>query len=496
MPNPIWSWLKGEDLKTQDRIAELERKLFYAAPLDVSVAIRAGTLVHGPGATEMYEAAWGRGRDGNSAVFACLMALSLAHIEPPLRVARYNQDGSKDWMRGGSVQAFLDDPNPVHDALELRFWTQWARHLDGNAYLRKIRAGNSLTGNVIALWPISPSLITPCTEKGSTNFIDYYKYTYGPGKWEPIPPENMLHFKVGIDDRDHRLGLAPLKRLTREIMSDDEATKFADALLKNYGVPGLVVTMPAGAPALNEDQANDLKAKIGSAFGSENRGNVGVLTAGADIKQFGFNPEQLNLKGLHDIPETRIAAVMGVPTAIAGLSVGLEQSANYASMRQVRENFTEVKLIPTWRMDAAKFNKQLKPDFTNDASISIEYDLTDVRALQEDEDAKYSRLDKGIQGFWIRPSEARAETGYPDDPELDAMWLERAQSKSTPAPVVAAPALPPVKEGGVIQLKAGEVNAETLQALVDLAVPGFSDALEGYLDGARKRVNRALVSGG
>lgn len=495
MPNPIMAWLRGDDIKRDMRIAQLEQKLFYATAQDISVAIRAGTLVHGPGATDMIEAAWGKGRDGNSAVFACLMALSLAHIEPPLRVARYNPDGSKDWMMGGSVQAFLDDPNPVHDSLELRFWTQWARHLDGNAYLRKIRAGNDLTGNVIELWPISPSLIKPVTEKGSGNFIDYYRYDYAPGKWDAIPVENMLHFRIGIDDRDHRFGLSPLKRLAREIMSDDEATKFADALLRNFGVPGLVVTVPSTS-TINEDQANDLKQKIGSAFGSENRGNVGVLTGGADIKQFGFNPEQLNLKGLHDIPETRIAAVMGVPTAIAGLSVGLEQTANYASMRQVRENFTEVKLIPTWRMDAAKLNKQLKPDFTNDATISIEYDLTDVRALQEDEDAKYSRLDKGIQGFWIRPSEARAETGFADDPELDAMWLERAQSKGQPvAPPVAVPALPAGSKAGVIELKAGEVSAEALQALVDLAVPGFTDALDSYLDSARRRVNRALVSG-
>lgn len=495
MPNPIMAWLKGEDLKTADRIAQLEKKLFYATATDISVAIRAGTLVHGPGATDLYETAWGRGRDGNSAVFACLMALSMAHIEPPLRVRRLNPDGTRDWLEGGTVQAFLNDPNPVHDALEVRFWTQWARHLDGNAYLRKIRSGNPLTGNVIELWPISPALVKPVTEKGSPNFIDYYRYDYAPGKYDEIPPENMLHFRIGIDDHDHRLGLSPLKRLAREICSDDEATKFADALLRNFGVPGLVVTVPATS-SISEDQAVDLKQKIGSAFGTDNRGRVGVLTAGADIKQFGFSPEQLNLKGLHDVPETRIAAVMGVHPGIAGLGVGIEQAANYASMKQVRENFTEVKLVPTWRMDAAKLNKQLKPDFTSDPNITIEYDLTDVRALQEDEDAKYTRLDKAVQGFWIRPSEARVDVGLPDDPELDAMWLERAKAKASPPPAL-VPTVPPpaLPTGKSIEVKAGELNAETLQALVDLAVPGFTDALDDYLDGQRKRVNRALVSG-
>lgn len=496
MPNPIMRWLKGDDLKVRDleqQVQSMQQKLFYAAPTDISVALRAGMLVHGPGATQLLDTAWGAGRDGNSAVFACLAALSFAHIEPPIRVRRLNPDNTKTWLPDNPLALLLEDPNPVHDALEVRFWTQWARHLDGNAYLRKIRAGDPLTGNVIALWPISPALIRPVTEKYSSNFIDYYRYDYAPGKWDPIPPQNMLHFRIGIDDRDMRLGMSPLKRLMREVASDDEATKFADALLKNFGVPGLVVEVPSES-TLDENAAIGLKAQVSSAFGSDNRGNVGILTGGATMKQFGFNPEQLNLKGLHDIPETRIAAVMGVHPGIAGLSVGIEQAANYASMKQVRENFTEVKLVPTWRMDAAKLNKQLRPDFTNDPKVCVEYDLTDVRALQEDEDRKYTRLNTAIQGFWIRPSEAREETGFPEDPELDALWLQRAGGGSAAPPATGLSGSVPVT-GKALSFKSGEVDPETLQALVDLSVPGFTEALESYLDGARKRTNRALVSG-
>ena len=117
------------------------------------------------------------------------------------------------------------------------------------------------------------------------------------------------------------------------------------------------------------------------------------------MRQFGFSPEQLNLEALHNVPETRIAAVMGVPPAVAGLGVGLAQTSNFASLKQVRENFTEVTLIPTWRMDAAKLNKQLDPDFTDDRTVTIAHDLTNVRALQEDEDAKYKRLDEGVRSF-------------------------------------------------------------------------------------------------
>ena len=35
-----------------------------------------------------------------------------------------------------------------------------------------------------------------------------------------------------------------------------------------------------------------------------------------------------------------------------------------------------------------------------------------------------------------------------------------------------------------------------LQALVDLAAPDLTDTLDAYFDGQRRRVKRALVSGG
>lgn len=481
MRNPItatWDYLRGKDLQPT------EQKLWYDPILP---AIRMGTLVHGPGATDAYDAAWGKGRDGNSAVFACLMALSLAHIEPPLRVFRRGVD-RPDWLMDSPLQQFLDNPNPVHDELEIRFWTQWARHLDGNAYLRKIRSGNELTGNVIELWPISPSNVQPVTLKGSSNFIDFYRYTYAPGKYDDIPPENMVHFRVGIDDRDHRKGLSPLKRLMREICSDDEATAFAGSLLENFGVPGLVVTLPKESN-MSVDQARDVKATVTAEFRGQGRGGTTVLSPGADMKQFGFSPDQLNLTALHNVPESRICAVMGVHPAIAMLMVGLEQTANYASLKQVRENFTEIKLVPTWRMDAAKLTKQLKPDFSPERDVYVDYDLTDVRALQEDEDAKYKRLDVGVQGFWIKPSEARADTGWADDPELDALWLQRAGQAAA-----GLQAMPAGKQR-VIELKQGEVSAEVLQALVDIAVPDLSERLDTFFDGQRRRVNRALVSG-
>jgi HK97 family phage portal protein len=456
--------------------------------------------------------------DGNSAVFACLRALAYASIEAPLRVFKLNDKNEREPQPENPLQLFLDEPHPELDMLELRFWTSWARHADGNAYLLKVRAGNSRTGEPVELWPISPMRMEPHTERGSRNFIDSYRLKSSSGRGDEfIPVENVIHFKLGVDPLDVRKGISPLKRLLREIASDAEATRFANALLANFGVPGLVVTTPQET-ILNPKQIEDLKQNMRDKFGHQNRGDVGVLTGGADMKQFGFSPEQLNLKILHDFPETRIAAVMGVDPLVARLGVGLEQTSNYASSRQVRENFTELTIVPLWRMDEAKWNKKVTRDFTDDRNIVIAHDLTEVRALQEDENDKHARIRDDFKAGLITRETALRVLGYdPDLAEDETLMVptnvtyvlvkdattDPAQKQADALALQAAkpaPALPGKPTSAADQPAASkallaDLFPEIVQGIVDRAAVDFEDDLNRLQDGQRKRVHRALVNG-
>lgn len=482
MPNPILSWLRGDDLKMQDRIAQLERKLYFYE--DVGAALTVRTHVWG-GGLDYLNASHGTGNDGNSAVFACLMALAKGFTEPPVRAWVEQAPGDRSTIPDHKAVELIENPNPHMDGGELLFWTEWVKNVCGNAYWRKIRSGDPVTGNVIELWPISPLLIRPWRDKQSPNFIDAYKYQPKPGEQNAvyIEPENIVHFKLGMDDLDHRLGLSPLQRLLREVASDEEASKYTAALLANGAYPGLVVSTQD--KTMTKEQAQDIKDSVKAKLGNDKRGDVVVLNNGAEIGQFGFSPDDLNMEALHNVPETRICSVLGVPPAIVGLGVGLKQTSNYASMREVREIFTENTLTWHWASSARKLNHQLLPDFTNDRRIKLGFDLSDVRAFQEDEDKKYTRLNIGVQGKWVTVNEARTDVGLPPIDGGDALQAAPVQ-----------PALPPGEKARTIELKAGSITAETLQALVDLAEPGLADDVADYMDSQRKRVKRALVSGG
>jgi HK97 family phage portal protein len=275
---------------------------------------RIETLVHGPGASDYLY-----GSDVfNTAVLACLFAISTAYTEPPLTVYRKLTGGKVEELPDQPLQALLDQPTPENQLTidEIRFWLAWAKHTDGNAYLIKVRSGDERTGNVVELWPVSPTQLSPYTEPGSGDWITHYRYQVKPGVYRPIPVENVIHLKAGLDDRDMRRGISRLKHLVRQITSDNEAEKFTATLLGNYAVPGLVV-WPTNGGAIDPDDADRISAKLRQKFGGENRGNIAVMSKESRVEQFGFSPDQINMPGVHNHAEERISGVMGIP-ALAG----------------------------------------------------------------------------------------------------------------------------------------------------------------------------------
>jgi len=211
------------------------------------------------------------------------------------------------------------------------------------------------------------------------------------------------------------------------------------------------------------------------------------------------------MKALHRVPEERISAVMGVPAIVAGLGAGLDRST-YSNVREAREMFTETKLVPLWNDDAGTVNLQLLPDFDTNRRTFCKFDLTDVRALQEDEDKKYARLDLGVQHKWITVNEARQDVGLPP--------VEGGDELTPPTPPGLLPGgpgalpdgqagqrrLPAPAERALTDLETKAVAVPALPAMLDavtaMAQPGLRRALEAYFAAQHRRVVDAVLREG
>lgn len=355
---------------------------------------------------------------GSSTVTAPLFWVARTFPEAPPMLWQQLENGQETQVRAHKILQLLQRPNRSHTGPILWMATTIDWMVDGNAYWLKLRDGTGLPSE---LWWVPHWVITP---KGSKDkLITHYEYTPG-GEKIDIRPEDVVHFRFGLDSDSPALGRSPLKSVLREVFTDDEAADFTASLLRNMGVPGLMVS-PAPGVKISEEQALATKASLLDKFTGDSRGEPIVMTGATNIEQFGFSPEQLLLRELRRIPEERVTAVMGVPAIVAGLGAGLDRST-FTNMAEAREAAYESGIIPMQRILAEEIRFQLLSEWIPEPALfqwRFGFDLTKVRVLQEDQTRLAERHIKLVNGGLEMVSEGRRAVGLDVDAERDNIFL-------------------------------------------------------------------------
>ena len=414
----------------------------------------------------------------SSVVMAPLRWLQRNATQAPIRVLEPSEDG-KTWTPiptgdkgAGRMLNLLEMPNPYYHGGVLLKATVLSFALDANAYWRIVR---NAVGAPVQLWWIPHTLMSPHRRDGSPNFIDYYKYDAGTGLPEEVPVEDVIHFRDGIDPSDTTKGLNAFKSLLREVFTDDEAATYTASLLRNMGVPGVIMTPKSdeGAAEFGDD-LDEVKRKLNATITGDNRGSSMVLDSAVEVHTVGFNPQQMSVRDARRLPEERVTAVLGIPAIVCGLGAGLDRST-FANMSEAREAAVEESLIPIWNEIALVVKHQLLPQFESRArELKVDFDLSEVRVLREDQDKIADRWVRVVQGGLATIGEGREAMGLDVDDSHD-VFLRPLQSIEVPAGQTMAsitptidPAAAPDATGGA---KAGRVlsarNASTINAAID-----------------------------
>jgi HK97 family phage portal protein len=342
----------------------------------------------------------------SSTVMAPLLWIIRTFPEAPPELFQKLDDGQEEPQRDHPLLRLLQRPNAWYSGAILWMATLVDYYVDGNAYWIKIRDKG---GRVRELWWAPHWTMQPYGD--DKNYILFYAYTPGGTESYRVMPSDVVHFRFGLDSDNPLKGFSPLKSVLREVFTDDEAANFTASLLRNMGVPGLLVSPDTDNPPSETDVA-ETKAYIKSHFGGDNRGEALVMSGKTKVQEFGFSPEQMNLKDIRRIPEERVSAVLGVPAVVAGLGAGLDRSTftNYA---EAREAAYEQTIIPTQRILAEDVRFQLVAEFVADPfAWRFGFDLTNVRVLQEDRTKLEQRLNRGLRAGGIKRSEYRRALGH------------------------------------------------------------------------------------
>lgn len=356
---------------------------------------------------------------GSSVVVAPVLWAARTFPEAPLALWRRTPDGELERVVEHPMLDLVEYPNAFYSGPLLWMATVVDYMVTGNAYWAKVR---DRRGQVTELWYLPSSLIEPVRPADGAAYISHYEYRAG-AQIVRLEPSDVVHFRFGIDPANTMKGLSPLASLLREIFTDDEAANFTASLLRNLGVPGVVIAPKDADQEIPEEEAETIKAKWRQRFGGDNRGEPLVLGGPVQVQPLSFSPGEMDLKALRRIPEERVSAVLGVPAIVAGLGAGLDRStfANYA---EAREAAYESLIIPMQRLLAAELQTQLLPEFETDYKrFRVGFDLSDVRVLQEDVNRAAERWAVLVRNGIATRGEARAAFGLPVDDAVDDVYL-------------------------------------------------------------------------
>ena len=412
-----------------------------------------------------------------------LWATGTPYYQVPSRLIR---NGFVKEVPDHPLVCLLNNPNPFMSRSQLWGTVVMDRCLAGNAYILKARGP---LGNIAELWRLRPDRvrIIPGGE-----FIKAYEYNTGAGKVE-YPPEDIMQFKTRHPLNDY-YGMPPLMAIAARVDIDDYMKNFLKTFFERGGAGiGGVLSVKN---QLSQQQRDDVRALLESrASGPSNWHRTLVLDATeATYNQMGLNRGLRDAlpKELDAVSEARIAMAFGIPGSILGLLIGYE-SSSYANKRQDWQVFWDLTMTPLLSDLDDVLNLKIVPDFAGVDEVA--FDLSDIRALQEDVDKIHERHRKNVGAGLETWEEGRDGLGL--DPDIVEGTLI-IPSNMTPTKVALLDEPPPPPP--VPQLPPATAVVEALRATFtqpQLAAPAKAVAIvaEAYC-GCGRLLGKNLNEGG
>ena len=300
-------------------------------------------------------------------------------------VRRPMPDGQVETVADHPILQLLAQPTPNVPPSLVWSWVLPDYQLLGNAYFRKVR----VSGRVVGLQYLAADMMRPVGNK--INPLVKYQYTVDGTSYD-IALEDLIHIRYGRDPQDSRFGRSPVTSVLREIATDNVAASAAFGMVRNGGMPSIMVgpDYKGGVEDLSEDDARQTKRKLQQDFTGDNAGSVLVMTGPFKVEQVSHKPSEMAFDEIRRKPEERVCAALGLNPLVLQLGSGLER-ATYSNLEQATRSAWTDGMIPLMRQMSEALTIALLPDYEEtQPGDYLEFDVSNVPALQADlnEDAE------------------------------------------------------------------------------------------------------------
>jgi HK97 family phage portal protein len=379
-----------------------------------------------------------RGYLGNPNAFACITQLARAVSGIPW--IAYTWEGKERVnLEDERALAFIRRPNPGTSFASMLYRTVEDLQIAGQSFWH-------------GAWPNEVRRLHPeSVEVKLDTWGDPKEYVYRSDATSTsvttIAPEDMLWLRHDSPITAGK-GFAPIKACGDSIDLNSGVRKMNASLLKNGGLPSLVLSFINESVVLNETQKEDLKASIDARFsGTENAGRPLLVPWGLKADKVGLSPAEMQFAMLDQSSMDEICRVLGVPQEIIGGG-----KKTYENLDQAEKMFYRGAVLPLLDYVEGELNAWEGMRRQLGEGVMLGYDEDAVEALQEDRGPEVDRAIRAVELGILTRDEARNVFGISEDlpggigsvPTVASAVMPLEGVVGGGEAVEAAPALPPL----------------------------------------------------
>jgi HK97 family phage portal protein len=427
-------------------------------------------------------------------VFRCINVIANAVGSAPIRVYDRGKDQQLSEIPDHPMRKLLERPNPTMGETVFFATISTTMAATGFCVIEKERAG---AGRPVGLWPLRSDWLSPIPRSdGKADW--HYKI---PGRSPvTIMAEDVIVLTYASRPDYGLTGIGALEVALAQWSLLGTMDDFLKAFFDGGGQFSYGLLLADGA-TLKQDEADLLKKQWTSRFSSWRHGYIEppILQTVKGIQRLGATFAEMEYVTMRDISEIAILQAFGVPGSLVGQRFAQERNT-FTNYGEARTSFYQDTIIPLWaRLDDA-FTRQLLPEFDVRPSISLQFDTSDVDALQEDQTALWTRAQAAMTAGGITRNEFRQEIGLPAVPNGDVFLLPFNVTEM-PLSVQKAPVRASVfvhepraiapgdrRARGLVALSTRSAIETRAHRVYTNAARKFTEPLQAFFDGQRDRV--------
>lgn len=359
----------------------------------------------------------------NSVVTACinfvyrkLLEASLAFYEKDKETGKWSIIHTPSQVQS-DILSMINNPNEDHTMDHIMYGVLVSFACNGKAYILVLR--NSVGRPVGLLYLNHKSIIE---RRVGNELLSYYEVITSKGNLT-VPKRDIIPLTYGNSPMGANLGMPIFYPAYKDIAVDNEAATSQGAMFRNKGVPGTIFVpkVTNGAPPTAE-QRSQLR-RIWDYFTGDKTGGAVALPLPVDVIQMGHTNEQMQINASRNACASRIASVYGLDIMVLGLP---SDNKTYSNFQEALDAAIEHSVIPQLTLISKWLTKFLFSEFSVDGSkYKLDFDLSNVRGLQEDIDKMHDRIRKDYEKDMITHGTMCKLLDYPIIPEYqDKLYTE------------------------------------------------------------------------